>query len=144
MLTLSNIYNEDASYLLNNGKLFETLLFTLLVDPNEVRKAEQELYNHRMKESGNVSLYIEDFRSLMSIIEDWVEREYIHAYRIFLESRLLDQLASHHANFDNLQELMDITLGSDTRYHERQKEKGSHQEMKPPVTVYHSFRNPQD
>ncbi|MBW0498507.1 hypothetical protein O181_038222 [Austropuccinia psidii MF-1] len=29
---------------------------------------------------------------------------------------------------------MDINLELDTRYHERQKEKGSHQDKKPPVT----------
>ncbi|MBW0463198.1 hypothetical protein O181_002913 [Austropuccinia psidii MF-1] len=37
---LSNILNEDTSYLLNSWKLFETQLFTLFGDPNEVRKAE--------------------------------------------------------------------------------------------------------
>ncbi|MBW0561680.1 hypothetical protein O181_101395 [Austropuccinia psidii MF-1] len=45
---LSNISNEDCSYLLNNCQLFETQLFTLFGDPNEVRKAEQELNNLRM------------------------------------------------------------------------------------------------
>ncbi|MBW0535879.1 hypothetical protein O181_075594 [Austropuccinia psidii MF-1] len=39
---------------------------------------------------------------------------------------------------------MDITLELDTRYHERQKEKGSHQERKPPVTGFHSARPCQD
>ncbi|MBW0580158.1 hypothetical protein O181_119873 [Austropuccinia psidii MF-1] len=68
---LSNISNEDPSYLLNNWQLFRTQLFTLFGDPNEVRKAEQELDNLRMKESGQVSLYIADFRSLMSRIGDW-------------------------------------------------------------------------
>ncbi|MBW0539299.1 hypothetical protein O181_079014 [Austropuccinia psidii MF-1] len=34
----SNISNEDPSYLLNNWKSFETQLFTLFCDPNEVRK----------------------------------------------------------------------------------------------------------
>ncbi|MBW0497609.1 hypothetical protein O181_037324 [Austropuccinia psidii MF-1] len=43
-------------------------------DPNEVRKAEQELDNLRMKESGHVSLYIAEFRILMSGIGDWGER----------------------------------------------------------------------
>ncbi|MBW0572443.1 hypothetical protein O181_112158 [Austropuccinia psidii MF-1] len=118
---LSNISNEDPSYLLNNWQLFETQLFTLFGDPKEVRKAEQELDNLRMKESGHVSLYIADFRSLMSRIGDWGERAYIHVYRRGLESRLLDQLASYPGNFDTLQELMDITLELDTRYHERQK-----------------------
>ncbi|MBW0462335.1 hypothetical protein O181_002050 [Austropuccinia psidii MF-1] len=46
---ISNICNEEPSYLLNNWQLFETKLFTLLGDPNEVRKAEQELDNLRMK-----------------------------------------------------------------------------------------------
>ncbi|MBW0564144.1 hypothetical protein O181_103859 [Austropuccinia psidii MF-1] len=116
---LSNISNEDPSYLLNNGQLFETKFFTLLGDPNEVRKAEQELDNLRTKESGHVSLYIADFRSSISRIGDWGERAYIHVYRRGLASRILDQLASYPGNFDALQELMDITLELDTRYHER-------------------------
>ncbi|MBW0541810.1 hypothetical protein O181_081525 [Austropuccinia psidii MF-1] len=53
---LSNISNEDTSYLVNNWKLFETQLFTLFGDSNEVRKTEQELDNLRMKESGHISL----------------------------------------------------------------------------------------
>ncbi|MBW0520355.1 hypothetical protein O181_060070 [Austropuccinia psidii MF-1] len=53
---LSNIFKEDPSYLLYNWQLFETQLFTLFGDPNEVRKAEQELDNLRKKESGHVSL----------------------------------------------------------------------------------------
>ncbi|MBW0583208.1 hypothetical protein O181_122923 [Austropuccinia psidii MF-1] len=120
---LSNIINEDPSYLLNNWHLFETQLFTLFGDLNEFRKAEQELDNLRMKESGQVSLYIADFRSLMSRIGDWGERAYIHVYRRGLVSKMLDQLASHPGNFDSLQELMDITLELDNRYHERQKER---------------------
>ncbi|MBW0499637.1 hypothetical protein O181_039352 [Austropuccinia psidii MF-1] len=122
---LSNIPNEDPSYLLNNWQLFKTQLFTLFGDPNEVRKAEQELDNLRMKESGHVSLYIANFRSLMSRIGDWGERAYIHVYRRGVESRILDQLASYPGNLNTLQELMDITLELDTRYHERQKEMGS-------------------
>ncbi|MBW0461672.1 hypothetical protein O181_001387 [Austropuccinia psidii MF-1] len=97
-----------------------------------------------MKESGHVSLYIADFRSLMSRIEDWGERAYTHVYRRGLASRLLDQLASYPSNFDTLQELMDITLELDTRYHERQKEKSSHQEKKPPVFGSNYSRPPKD
>ncbi|MBW0584290.1 hypothetical protein O181_124005 [Austropuccinia psidii MF-1] len=141
---LPNISNEDPSYLLNNWQLFETQSFTLFGDPNEVRKAEQELENLRMKESGHVSLYIADFRSLMSRIGDWGERAYIHAYRRGLASRLLDQLASHPGTFDTLQELMDVTLELDTRYHERQKEKGGNQEKKPPATGSNQSRPPQN
>ncbi|MBW0488142.1 hypothetical protein O181_027857 [Austropuccinia psidii MF-1] len=125
---LSNILNEDPSYLLNNWQLFETQLFALIGDTNKVRNAEQELDNFRMKKSGHVSLYIADLRSLMSRIGDWGERAYINVYRRGLASRPLDQLASY----------------PDTRYHERQKEKGSHQEKKHPVTGSNSSRPPQD
>ncbi|MBW0574171.1 hypothetical protein O181_113886 [Austropuccinia psidii MF-1] len=38
---------------------------------------------------------------------------------------------------------MDITLELDTRYHERQKEKGSHQEKKPPISGSNSSKPPQ-
>ncbi|MBW0477991.1 hypothetical protein O181_017706 [Austropuccinia psidii MF-1] len=62
---LSDITNEDPSNLLNNWQLFETQLFTFLGDPNEFRKAEEKLDNLRMKESGHVSLYTNDFRSLI-------------------------------------------------------------------------------
>ncbi|MBW0482428.1 hypothetical protein O181_022143 [Austropuccinia psidii MF-1] len=96
-----------------------------------------------MKESGHVSLYIADFRSLMSRIGDWGERAYIHVYRRGLASILFDQLASHPGTFDTLQELMDITFELDTRYHERQKEKGGNQENKPPVTGSNFSRPPQ-
>ncbi|MBW0530724.1 hypothetical protein O181_070439 [Austropuccinia psidii MF-1] len=141
---LSNISNEDPAYLLNNWKLSETQLLTLFGNPNEVRKAEQELDNLRMKESGHVFLYIAYFRSLISRIGDWGERAYIHVYRRGLTSRPLDQFTSYPGNFDTLQELMDITLELDTRYHERQKEKGSHHEKKPPVTGSNPSRLPQD
>ncbi|MBW0589290.1 hypothetical protein O181_129005 [Austropuccinia psidii MF-1] len=95
---LSNISNEDPSHDLNNWQLFESQLFTLFGDPNEVRKAEQELDNLRMKESGHVSLYIADFRSLIS----------------------------------------------NTRHHERQKEKCGNQEKKPPATGSNQSRPPQN
>ncbi|MBW0552257.1 hypothetical protein O181_091972 [Austropuccinia psidii MF-1] len=107
-------------------------------------KAEQELDNLRMKESSHVSFYIADFRSLMSIIGDWGERAYIHVYRKGSASRLLDQLASYPGNSYILQELMDITLELDTRYHERQKVKGSLQEKELPVTESNPSRPPQD
>ncbi|MBW0478011.1 hypothetical protein O181_017726 [Austropuccinia psidii MF-1] len=122
---LSNISNEDPFYLLNNWQLIETQLFTLFCDSNEVKKAEQELDNFRMKESGHVSLYIADFRSLIPRIGDWRERAYIHVYRRGLALRHLNQLASY----------------PDTM---TQKEKGSNQEKKPPVTGSNSSRPPQD
>ncbi|MBW0571635.1 hypothetical protein O181_111350 [Austropuccinia psidii MF-1] len=80
----------------------------------------------------------------MSRIGDWGERAYIHVYRRGLESRLWYQLASYPGNFDTLQELMNITLELDTRYHERQNKTGIHQEKKPPVTGSNSSRPPQD
>ncbi|MBW0555514.1 hypothetical protein O181_095229 [Austropuccinia psidii MF-1] len=79
----------------------------------------------------------------MSRIGDWGERAYIHVYRRGLASRLLNQLASHPGNFDSLQEPMDITLELDTRYHERRKERGSHQEKKPPISGSNSSNPPQ-
>ncbi|MBW0468425.1 hypothetical protein O181_008140 [Austropuccinia psidii MF-1] len=140
----SNLSNEAPSYLLNNWKWFETQLFTLFGDPNEVRKAQQEFENLRMKESAHVSLYIAYFRSLMSRVGDWGERAYICVYTRGFESILLDQLASHPCTFYNLQELMNIPLELDTRYHERQKEKGGNQEKKPPVTGSNFSRHPKD
>ncbi|MBW0568343.1 hypothetical protein O181_108058 [Austropuccinia psidii MF-1] len=80
----------------------------------------------------------------MSRIGDWGERAYIHVYTRGLASRPLEHLASYPGNFDSLQELMGITLELDTRYHERQKEKGSHQEKKPPVTGSNPSKPPQD
>ncbi|MBW0546208.1 hypothetical protein O181_085923, partial [Austropuccinia psidii MF-1] len=120
---LSNLKNQDSSYLLNSWPLFESQLFTLFEDPNEVRKAEAELDGLRMKEGGHVSLYISDFRSLVSRIGDWGERVYIHHFRKGLASRILDELASNPSNIDSLQDLMDVSLELGTRHHERQKEK---------------------
>ncbi|MBW0533386.1 hypothetical protein O181_073101 [Austropuccinia psidii MF-1] len=128
---LSNLTNQDSSYLLNSRPFFESQLFTLFGDPNEVRKAEAELDGLRMKEGGHVALYIADFRSLVSRIGDWGERALIHHFRNGLASRILDQLASHPSNIDYLQDLMEISLELDTRYHERQKEKNHYQEKKP-------------
>ncbi|MBW0570014.1 hypothetical protein O181_109729 [Austropuccinia psidii MF-1] len=84
-----------------------------------------------MKEGGHVSLYIGDFRSLESQIVDWGERSHIYHSRRGLASRIVAQLASHLSNIDSLQDIMNITLELDTRYHERQKEKNNHQEKKP-------------
>ncbi|MBW0580541.1 hypothetical protein O181_120256 [Austropuccinia psidii MF-1] len=67
---LSNLTNQDPDYLLNSWNLFEYQLFTLFGDPNEVRKAGAELDSLRMKEGGHVSLYISNFRSLVSRIGD--------------------------------------------------------------------------
>ncbi|MBW0527373.1 hypothetical protein O181_067088 [Austropuccinia psidii MF-1] len=79
----------------------------------------------------------------MSRIGDWGERAYIHVYRRGLASRLLDQLTSHPGHFDSLQELMEITLELDTRYHERQKEMGSNQEKKPQISESDPSKPPQ-
>ncbi|MBW0580176.1 hypothetical protein O181_119891 [Austropuccinia psidii MF-1] len=84
-----------------------------------------------MKEGWHVSLYIADFGSLVSRIGDWGERALIHHFRKGLPSRILDQLASHPSKIDSVQDLMDIMLQLDTRYHDRQKEKNHHQEKKP-------------
>ncbi|MBW0532606.1 hypothetical protein O181_072321, partial [Austropuccinia psidii MF-1] len=104
---LSRLTNQESSYLPNSWPLFETQLFTLFGDPNEVRKAEAELDGLRMKEGGHVALYIADFRSLVSRIGDWGERALIHHFRKGLASRILDQLASHPSNIHFPQDLMD-------------------------------------
>ncbi|MBW0470096.1 hypothetical protein O181_009811 [Austropuccinia psidii MF-1] len=91
-----------------------------------------------MKEGGHVSLYIADSRSLVSRIRDWGERALIHHFRKGLPSRILDQLASHPSKIDSLQDLMDVTLEIDTRYHERQKDKSHHQEKKPEASQSNS------
>ncbi|MBW0562000.1 hypothetical protein O181_101715 [Austropuccinia psidii MF-1] len=135
---LSNLTNQDSNYLLNSWSLFKSQLFTLFGDPNEVRKAEAELDSLRMKEGGHVSLYIANFRSLVSRIGYWGERALINHFRKGLPSRILDQLASHPSIFDSLQDLMDITLELDTRYHERQNEKSHHQEKKPEASKSNS------
>ncbi|MBW0494921.1 hypothetical protein O181_034636 [Austropuccinia psidii MF-1] len=93
-----------------------------------------------MKEGGHVYLYIADFRSLVSRIGDWGERALIHYFRKELPSRILDQLASHPSTIDSLQDLMDITLELDTRYHERQNEKSNHQEKNPEASKSNSSR----
>ncbi|MBW0531434.1 hypothetical protein O181_071149 [Austropuccinia psidii MF-1] len=127
----SNLTNQDSNYLLNSWNLFDSQLFTLFGDFNVVRKAEAELYSLRMKEGGHVSLYIAYFRSFVSRIGDWGERALIHHFRKGLPSWILDQLASHPSRIDSLQDLMDITLELDTRYHETQNENSHHQEKKP-------------
>ncbi|MBW0471397.1 hypothetical protein O181_011112 [Austropuccinia psidii MF-1] len=78
--------------------------------------------------------------SLISRIGDWRERAYIDVYRRGLESRLLYQLATNPGTADSLQELMEINLKLDTKYHERQKETGGNQAKKPPVTGSNSSR----
>ncbi|MBW0584854.1 hypothetical protein O181_124569 [Austropuccinia psidii MF-1] len=129
---------KNSSYLLNSWPLFESQLFTLFGDPNEVRKAEEDLDGVRMKEGGHVALYIVNFRSLVSRIGDWGERALIHHFRKGLASRILDQLASHPSNIDSIQDLMDVSLELDTRYHERQKKKNNHQEKKPEASKSNS------
>ncbi|MBW0577022.1 hypothetical protein O181_116737, partial [Austropuccinia psidii MF-1] len=114
---LSNFTNQDSSYLHNSWPLFESQLFILFGDPNEVRKAEAELDGLGMKESGHVALYVSNFRSLVSRVGDWGERASSHHFRKGLASRILDQLASHPSNIDSLQSLMDVSLELDTRYH---------------------------
>ncbi|MBW0483328.1 hypothetical protein O181_023043 [Austropuccinia psidii MF-1] len=81
-----------------------------------------------MKEGGHVSLYFADFSSLVSRIGDWGERALSHHFKKGLPSSNLDQLASNPSIINSLQDLMEITLALDTRYHQRQKEKNNHQE----------------
>ncbi|MBW0475149.1 hypothetical protein O181_014864 [Austropuccinia psidii MF-1] len=97
-----------------------------------------------MKEGRHVSLYIADFRSLASRIGDWGERALIYQFRKGLPSRILDQLASHPSKIELLQDLMDINLKLDTRYHERQQEKSHQQDKKPEASKDEVFKEIQD
>ncbi|MBW0513154.1 hypothetical protein O181_052869 [Austropuccinia psidii MF-1] len=81
---ISNMTNQDPEYLLNSWSLFESQLFTLFRDPNEVRKAEAELDSLIMKGGRHVSLYIADFRRLVSRIRDWGERSTILKFKVYL------------------------------------------------------------
>jgi len=120
---LSQLDNEDPNYLLNSWSLFESQLFTLFGDPNEIRKAEQDLDHLRMKDQALASSYITDFRTLTTRISDWGERALMFHFRKRLPSRFLHQLAVHQAPLDSLQDLMKETLDYDICYHERSKEK---------------------
>ncbi|MBW0493664.1 hypothetical protein O181_033379 [Austropuccinia psidii MF-1] len=84
------------------------------------------------------ALYMAYFRSLVSIIGDLAERALIHHFRKGLASHPSNIEASHPSRIDSLQDLMDITLELDTRYHERQNEKSNHQEKKPEASRSHS------
>ncbi|MBW0544276.1 hypothetical protein O181_083991 [Austropuccinia psidii MF-1] len=114
---LSNLTNQAPNHFLNSWKLFESQLFTLFGDPNEVTKAEAELDSVRMKQGGHVSSCIADVRSLVSRIGDWGERALFHNFKKGFPSKLLDQLASHPSRIYYLQYLMDVTLELVTRYH---------------------------
>ncbi|MBW0470457.1 hypothetical protein O181_010172 [Austropuccinia psidii MF-1] len=118
---LSNLTNQDPNYLLNS-----------------FRKAEAELDSSRIKEGWHISLYIADFRSLVSRIRDWSEIALTHHFRKGLPSRILDQLASHPSRINSFKDLIDVTLELDTRYHQRQKEKSHHQENKPEASKSNS------
>ncbi|MBW0536181.1 hypothetical protein O181_075896 [Austropuccinia psidii MF-1] len=79
-----------------------------------------------------------NFSRLVSRIGDWGERALIHHFRKGVASRILNQLASHPSRIDSLQDLMDITLELDNRYHERQKENGHFQEKNPEASKSNS------
>ncbi|MBW0463903.1 hypothetical protein O181_003618 [Austropuccinia psidii MF-1] len=128
---LSNLTNQDPSYLLNSWNSFKSQLFNFFGDPSEVKKSEAELDSLRMKKGGYVSLYIADFGSLVSRLGDCGERTLIHHFRKGFPPKILDPLTSHASIIDSLQELIDISLELDTRYHERQSEKSHYQEKKP-------------
>ncbi|MBW0558473.1 hypothetical protein O181_098188 [Austropuccinia psidii MF-1] len=83
-------------------------------------------------------------RSIVSRVRYWGERALIHNFRKGLASRIMDQLASHTSRIDSHQDLWEITLELDTRYHERKKEKNNFQEKKPEdsKSVYSHAQNP--
>ncbi|MBW0587348.1 hypothetical protein O181_127063 [Austropuccinia psidii MF-1] len=78
---LSNLTNQDPAYLLNDWESFESQLFTLFADTNEVRKADEEFESLRVKKCTHLLLYIADFKILVSIIGYWGERAHIDHFR---------------------------------------------------------------
>ncbi|MBW0507313.1 hypothetical protein O181_047028 [Austropuccinia psidii MF-1] len=90
----------------------------------------------------NSSPYLDtQMKSLVSEIWAWGERALIHHFRKGFPSSILDQLASHTSIIDSLQDLMDVALELDTRYHERQTEKSHHQERKPEASKFFKLRS---
>ncbi|MBW0572811.1 hypothetical protein O181_112526 [Austropuccinia psidii MF-1] len=75
---------------------------------------------------------------MVSRIGDWGERTLIHHFRRGLPSRSWDQLASHPSRIDSVQDLMDVPLELNTRYHERKNEKIHDQEKKPEASKSNS------
>ncbi|MBW0571753.1 hypothetical protein O181_111468 [Austropuccinia psidii MF-1] len=140
---ISNFTNQDSTYLFNSWELFKSQLLMLFGDPNEVRKAEEELDSLRIKKGGHVFLYIAYFKSFVLRIGDWGERVYMPHFMKGFSSRILDQLASHPSIIDSLQDLMNVTLEIDNRYHERQKEKNNSKGKKTEASKS-SSSNPQN
>ncbi|MBW0511961.1 hypothetical protein O181_051676 [Austropuccinia psidii MF-1] len=99
----------------NCGNLISLIYFG---DPNEVRKAEADSDSLIIKEGGHVSLYIADFRSLVSRIGDRGERALIQNFRKGFPSRILDQFSSHPSKIYSLKDLMDITLEREAKREE--------------------------
>ncbi|MBW0553231.1 hypothetical protein O181_092946 [Austropuccinia psidii MF-1] len=52
---LSNLTNQDPNFLLNSWTLFESQLFTLFGNSNEVRKSDAKLDPLTIKKGGNLS-----------------------------------------------------------------------------------------
>ncbi|MBW0550554.1 hypothetical protein O181_090269 [Austropuccinia psidii MF-1] len=121
----------STSFLIGRAAKWIEPYLSNLTNQDTLRKAEAELDSLRMREGGHVSLYLANFRILVSRIGDWGVRALINPFRKGLPSRILDQLASHPSRIDSLQDLMDISPDLDTSYHERQNEKIHHQEKKP-------------
>ncbi|MBW0484230.1 hypothetical protein O181_023945 [Austropuccinia psidii MF-1] len=141
-------HNDQDIFSLTGRKFFIQLLFSL-VEPAKNPNPTSQIFPKKILPISSIigTCLKPNYLLCLAIplkIGDWGERAYIHIYRRGLESRSLDQLDSHPGTFETLQELMDITLELDTRYHERQKEKGGNQEKKPPVTGSNFSKPPQD
>ena len=71
---LSQLENEDPTFLLNSWEIFESQLFFLYGDWKETCNAELELNKLTMRDNGYASTSITDFCALFGRIEDWGEQ----------------------------------------------------------------------
>ncbi|KAI9624390.1 hypothetical protein KEM48_008973 [Puccinia striiformis f. sp. tritici PST-130] len=107
--------SKKPDCILNNWDEFEQELFTLFRDLNEVRKAEYELNNLQMKDTGKALAYIAQFGTLQSCIS-WNDAAFTFHFWKGLPPRITNQLAVSGLRLNLLQQLIDPGLLWDKCY----------------------------
>ncbi|MBW0537702.1 hypothetical protein O181_077417, partial [Austropuccinia psidii MF-1] len=127
-----NFHNDQENFSQDRNKVLYSTSFLIGRAAKWIEPYLSNLNNQDPSDLLKSSLYmVTRMKSLVSRIGDLGERALIYHFRRGLDSRILDQLASHPSRIDSLQDLMHITLELDSRYHERQNENHHHQEKKP-------------